>query len=295
MKDEQENVFLYANQLKLSKQISMKKTTTIIALTSIVIVGISIPGFTNRGGSPSGKSGSPASNSNTCSSCHSGASITNQTINITTDIPAAGFQPNTDYTITVTADANGALGSVIGFEASIENASGMMQGIPSVTNSRTKKTGMYITHTSAGITPTAGVNTWDFNWNSGMAQDQSTVYVAVNFANNNNGTSGDAVGTATLTLDKASGVSIEENALANIEVYPNPASDFIKIKMESSNEQNVQYAIVNMNGQSVQTGDLNGMGQTSEWTLPIHELKSGIYFLHIKGDKTMNVKKFTVL
>ena len=106
----------------------MKKTLLIIAL-----MGISTYSYTNSGGSPAGKSGSPASNGQTCSGgyCHGGGSPNgNEAISLKVDItPFAGsstysniINDSIDTEITLTAAA--ASSSRIGFSASIEDANG---------------------------------------------------------------------------------------------------------------------------------------------------------------------------
>ncbi|GGH67452.1 T9SS type A sorting domain-containing protein [Phaeocystidibacter marisrubri] len=270
----------------------MKRTLSIITLAAVGVVGLSLPGFTNNGGAPTGRSGSPGSNNNTCATggCHGGGpSISAQTIDITSNIPATGFVENTDYTITITANANGSVGTKIGFEASVENASGSHQGTITATDILTQKTGAnFITHRASGTTPTAGSSSWSFNWNSGTAEDQSAVYVAVNFANGNGTTSGDAIGTAMLTLDKASGIGMEENAIADVSVYPNPTADYLNISMETSSS--VDYTILDLNGRVLE----NGTSESSEFRIGVNRLSKGNYILHLVSGSMATTERFTV-
>ena len=73
--------------------------------------------------------------------------------------------------------------------------------------------------------------------------------------------------------------------LQRLEVYPNPASDFLYLKGLPSHT--VEYAISNLLGQKVATGTSNG-------TIPIAELGKGIYLLQIKGEKIQKTTKFVV-
>ena len=52
-------------------------------------------------------SGSPGDSGNTCSVCHSGGNFS-ASVSITTNIPATGYEPNTDYDITVLLNQSGA-------------------------------------------------------------------------------------------------------------------------------------------------------------------------------------------
>jgi hypothetical protein len=127
----------------------MKKRYAILAFALA-----SLPALTNSSGPSGGKSGSPASGSQTCSSCHSGASISTQTVNISSDIPSTGFVPNTNYLITVTNATGGASNPKSGFQASVESA-GHQGSLTAGTGSKVVNSS-YVTHTSSGNTVSNG-------------------------------------------------------------------------------------------------------------------------------------------
>jgi hypothetical protein len=170
---------------------------------------ISYQGFTNSSGAPSGRTGSPQSSS-TCATagCHTSGTITNQTISISTTIPASGYQANTNYTVTVTAN-DGSMGTgTIGFQASVEDATGHL-GTVSSPGSGTQISGSYATHSFSGITSAMGVKSWSFTWNPGAnPAANAMIYTAVNFANGNGGTSGDDIATQTLALSQFMPVAV---------------------------------------------------------------------------------------
>lgn len=167
--------------------------------TLSLLVIASLPALTYSGGAPSGRSGSPASNGNTCSGCHSGGQLTSvHTITISSNIPAAGFVPNTTYLITVT-NATGSYPKS-GFQASVES-SGHKGTLTANTGSQVVSSS-YVTHVSSSNSASNGQATWTFNWNSGSAPDGTTIYVAGLFADGNGGTSGDAVKTQSLVLTR---------------------------------------------------------------------------------------------
>jgi hypothetical protein len=200
----------------------MKKRYAILAFALATL-----PALTNSSGPSGGKSGSPASGSQTCSSCHSGASISTQTVNITTDIPATGFVPNTNYLITVTNATGGASNPKSGFQASVESA-GHQGSLTAGTGSKVVNSN-FVTHTSSGNSVSNGQAAWTFTWNSGNAPDGTTIYVASMFANGNNATSGDAVTTQTLGLTRST-LSVDEPQLA-VGLSPNPARDFVTLEL----------------------------------------------------------------
>ena len=200
----------------------MKKRYAILAFALA-----SLPALTNSSGPSGGKSGSPASGSQTCSNCHSGASISTQTVNISTDIPSTGFVPNTNYLITVTNTTGGASNPRSGFQASVESA-GHQGSLTAGTGSKVVNSS-YVTHTSSGNTVSNGQAAWTFTWNSGNAPDGTTIYVASLFANGNNATSGDAVTTQTLSLTRST-LGVDEPQLA-VGLSPNPARDFVRLEL----------------------------------------------------------------
>ena len=200
----------------------MKKRYAILAFALATL-----PALTNSSGPSGGKSGSPASGSQTCSSCHSGASISTQTVNITTDIPATGFVPNTNYLITVTNATGGASNPKSGFQASVESA-GHQGSLTAGTGSKVVNSN-FVTHTSSGNSVSNGQAAWTFTWNSGNAPDGTTIYVASMFANGNNATSGDAVTTQPLGLTRST-LSVDEPQLA-VGLTPNPARDFVTLEL----------------------------------------------------------------
>lgn len=206
----------------------MKKTVLRSILIIMALILSAVPAFTNKNGAPSGKSGSPLSNGQTCNSCHSGPSLSTQEVIISSDIPVDGYLDNTTYTITVTADAGTAGMSRAGFEASVEKV-GSHQGSLTAGSGTQLKQGNFITHTSTSNTPSNGVQSWSFSWNSGTGSDSVTVYAAALFANGNSQNSGDVLGTAS-TLFKKSHVGLaESSALISLKASPNPVQNRLRL------------------------------------------------------------------
>ena len=194
---------------------------------ALAAVAVALPAFTNANGPGGGKSGSPASGNQTCTSCHSGASISTQTVAITTDIPSTGFVPNTNYLITVTNATGGASNPRSGFQASVESA-GHQGSLTAGTGSKIVNSN-FVTHTMSGNSVSNGQAAWTFTWNSGNAPDGTTIYVASLFANGNNNDNDDATQTATLTLNRST-IGLDEPQLP-VGIAPNPARDFIAMEL----------------------------------------------------------------
>lgn len=272
----------------------MKRSLPIAALVGAAILGISHTAYTNANSAPTGKSGSPASNNTTCTSCHAGSAVTVQTISITSDIPAPGFAPNTDYTITVTGNDGGASASRIGFSASVEDGNGHA-GTLTAADSRTTVNNNFASHRSSSLTPTNGSNTWDLSWNSGSAEDGATVYVAMNFANGNGTTSGDVIETATLSLTKDGGVHLNEFSIAEMSVYPNPASEILNVEFNASRSQFAAISVIDLNGKVViseKLGNINAGDHVI--SLPLNSIPSGTYILHLSGEESTQTERFIV-
>ncbi|MBI1315369.1 T9SS type A sorting domain-containing protein [bacterium] len=195
----------------------MKKVSAVF-FALVALIGISSLQHLSSysGGAQNMVTGSPASGGQTCTNCHSGPALSTQTVSISTNIPPAGFQPNTNYTITVTAQANGAAVGKIGFMSSVEGG-GSHQGTISSTSTDTwLPIANFITHTSSGNTPSAGSRTWTFQWNSGSAPSGTTIYTAVNFADGTGGTGGDVITTAQLSLTQAPPVTGSDLVITGI-------------------------------------------------------------------------------
>lgn len=68
----------------------------------------------------------------------------------------------------------------------------------------------------------------------------------------------------------------ESNIMTDISVYPNPANDFIKVKI-GSKQYGLQYSVTDQSGRNLLTGKLN-----NEITnIDISRLNSGVYILQV--------------
>lgn len=251
------------------------------------------PAWTNKNGAPAGKSGSPMSNGQTCYSCHSGPSVSTQTVSITSDIPTDGYLDNTSYTITVTSDAGSAGMSRAGFEASVEKVGSHQGTLTAGTGTQLSQTN-YVTQTSSSYTPTNGVKSWSFTWNSGTGSDSVTVYTSALFANGNNQNSGDALVTGSVEFKK-SHVSIGENRLKMAaSASPNPASQAVRLDVTEATETG-RLMVTDAAGRVVldspwSASDAQGrIIHVSDWT-------SGIYVATIRTETGKNAEvRFQVL
>ena len=92
--------------------------------------------------------------------------------------------------------------------------------------------------------------------------------------------------TKSLSIEIKDVVSVFENEMKNINVYPNPTTGELIIDNEQFTINNTEYIIFNLTGQMVLQGKLQG--ETT--TINVESLPSGMYFLRI-GEKAVKFVK----
>lgn len=272
----------------------MNKKTTIIVGSLLACSLISYQAMTFSGGAPQARNGSPVS-SGSClgAGCHSGGAASTETVTITTDIPATGFEENTDYTITVTASDGGSGIAKMGFEASVETPAPHAAAgtLTPGGNTQVMNAGAFITHTFSGTAVTGGTKTWSFDWNSGTSPDSSMVYVAVNFSNNNSSPVGDIIVLESEMLTKkVDNTSLLENGLSSFAIAPNPAIDLTELSEVSPEVAQIQ--IFDLSGKMIRSFGLEHQLDATSWSLPLEGLNKGTYLL--KTDKADKAQKLVI-
>jgi hypothetical protein len=79
----------------------------------------------------------------------------------------------------------------------------------------------------------------------------------------------------------------------NIRIYPNPASQFLKIEFEQPLDSDIQISFLDFRGKVVETGII-GSG-TYFHEVNLQNLSSGIYFLRLQKGKFVNVYRVVKL
>jgi hypothetical protein len=270
----------------------MKKRLLItLFLGAIVLLALKNSGdnpwpHKNAGSPPSGHAGDPAGGNRNCSACHSGNDVTTQPDWITSNIPAQGYIPGTTYTITATA--TGASVTRFGFQVSPQKTDGTFMGTLINTSTETQLSGnnRYINQTSSG-TSGSGSKSWTFDWTAPVAGSGNVVfYGAFNLTNSNGNVSGDLIRLSTLSVNENVSTSIQDTEVAGeLRLFPNPAKDFIKV-FDKGIKQPSNFKVFDISGSVVLEGELT----SSETTIDISELTSGVYFLHSGNTATKAVK-----
>lgn len=238
------------------------------------LMGVSTYSYTNSGGSPAGRAGSPGDNGQTCTSsyCHSGGAATgNEFIGMVTSTDSLSDGNTMGITLGVNT---GGTSTRVGFMACVEDAMGNKL-TPSNPGSGAKKVGNYITHNLQGTTTTNDSAYWTFDISDSNYPDSITVYAAVNFSNSNGATSGDVIVTASKTIYKHNtSIGLNENAQSVLSIFPNPATEHLIIEGDGIKEVRLYNTIGRFLHMDFQQSLSNG-NQLDVSTLP-----RGSYIVH---------------
>lgn len=85
-------------------------------------------------------------------------------------------------------------------------------------------------------------------------------------------------------IEEAKGISLE------ISIYPNPATDLIKLKIENYEVENLRYQLYDINGNLLQNNKVEG----NETSIVMSNHVSATYFLKVT-DKNKVIKTFKVI
>ena len=85
-------------------------------------------------------------------------------------------------------------------------------------------------------------------------------------------------------IEKAKDISLE------IVVYPNPATDYVKLKVENYEIENLSYQLYNINGTLLENKKIEG----NETSIVMRNLIQGTYFLKVT-DKQKEIKTFKII
>jgi hypothetical protein len=245
----------------------MKK---IISLSFIcIITAITLSLFSNSAnsypeGAPAGNTGSPADGT-TCSQsgCHNGTPVTQAGI-ITSDVPSSGYKPGNTYNITVSLTGSGKKG----FQVSPQDISGNVFG-SLIAGLGTKIVGTkYITHTAE---KTANSSSWTFQWIAPAAGKGAVTFYGA-FAITRNATKKSTL----IILEESTVQGVSNEANAKISVYPNPATDFIQIKLMDP-ISNGKAMLFDLNGKLVLTENF----ESNEISMNVQSIPAGNYYLRV--------------
>jgi hypothetical protein len=288
----------------------MKKKITLPIITGLAIIALSAStvvnsaGVANWTGSP--VDGGPGSGGQ-CSACHSGGSSTPTMAVSFSPALATGnkYTPSTTYTITITPSGSY---SRYGMNCELINSQATAVatypfgtfGAAVTTNCQvyaTTQTGGYpacAAHKSSSTT-----TPFSFKWTS-PASGTGYLYADILGVNGDGNTGGDKVsGVTSMTLTPAPSAGIESHSESNenLSVFPNPATDNVRLTYTLLERSSVTVKLMNLNGEVVAEllNETQHQGQQSvDARLPMG-LAKGMYTVNliINGKQTM--KKLMIL
>ena len=96
--------------------------------------------------------------------------------------------------------------------------------------------------------------------------------------------------TETFAVTGTTNVS-EIEFITNFVVAPNPASDFVNVTVESSQRENIQLNVIDMNGRSLINRSFNSNFSES---IDLSQMASGVYLIELRSGKKLAMKKLVV-
>lgn len=265
---------------------------SLFILSFILFLGINITLViqlpANSSGSPSGRAGAPAESGATCTGCHGGTN-TLLTGLIASDVPASGFLPGQNYTITATISRPSI--TKYGFSVSPQNTSGTLMGSMTVTSSETQLVGLnkYITHTSSGTNAPSGTKSWSFTWTAPSA-DSVIFYGAFLAANGNGTSSGDNTFISQLKVYSQTFLFVkhQEWLEKSVMLYPNPVVEN-EIHIQTDTDKIETVRIMDNSGKTVK---LISSVRDKSVVITLENSDLGVYFAEIVlQNKSRIVKK----
>lgn len=89
-------------------------------------------------------------------------------------------------------------------------------------------------------------------------------------------------------------LGIDDIALSNISLYPNPASDQVQIALGNITFESFGITVTNSLGQTIQTLGANALNGSTEATINVSSFRTGLYFVTIEMDGQSTTKKLVV-
>lgn len=101
------------------------------------------------------------------------------------------------------------------------------------------------------------------------------------------------VATETITVEDCPNVSVEENFINNLVVYPNPASGFVTVSLDNIQDAEISISLVTTDGKESILSNIKPMSSFNE-SLDISNFASGIYFMTFTSEKGNHVVKIII-
>ena len=136
----------------------------------------------------------------------------------------------------------------------------------------------YVTHTSSSTSSSSGSNSWTFGWNAGTAPDNTLIYVAGNFANNDGSNGGDVIASMSMGLTR-SHVSLDEPLGMTMTIMPNPSSQWLKIDATFATSKGT-LNITDLQGRLIRSQSWTAADAAGK-LIDVRDLANGTYLLRL--------------
>jgi hypothetical protein len=97
-----------------------------------------------------------------------------------------------------------------------------------------------------------------------------------------------------IVVNKIATTGLLEEYFMDLNVYPNPTSQYLNISYERLNEQGLQWQVINLNGQQIMQGEVPA-GYDQTVTLDVAHLNNGVYMLNIIDPANRNNKQVAIV
>jgi len=138
----------------------------------------------------------------------------------------------------------------------------------------------------------SGSGSGDFNVSlEGLVEGE--MYYARAFATNIAGTSyGNCL---SFIAGSSTGIQPELIYIHRLNLYPNPASDYVILEFNSENSQNMNLLIYDLNGKTVRRKVIDAIPGENKINVDLNELQNGLYYCHLTGGlKIYPLKKLLI-
>ena len=304
--------------LSIVKQYMMQqifKAIIIAPLLALLLIIVNPPvAKTNSAAPPAGGlSGDPTRTTCALIGCHfgtTGATYTfgpgDLTLNMgdtTTDLtPMQGqsYLPGKTYYIELRPNLGNGPTPRYGFQMTCLTAAGTMAGAFTIVNNRRNSAQTLLSRNYIGHNAANSNNDWIFQWTAPSADSGAvTFYFACNMANGDGTNGGDSIYTGTMVLnpESASGIFSVDNTFENLNIYPNPAIDFVNLSFENNAMSRANITLYSLTGKEIQSGVYHvqpSAVNNIRYQLP-GSLSAGVYLLQLTSGNQRSVKRIFIL
>ncbi len=234
----------------------------------------------------------------TCQTCHGGAIGVTMSVEILDNgTPVDEYVPGETYTARVTiTHQTGTAPSAYGFQlvslfdsdnSDVNAWSNPASNVQIATASNTGRS--YAEHNGSSTS-----NEFEVDWTAPAEGSGNITFYAAGIGTNGNGmSSGDGGNNTSFTVEEGV-VGVRDSYFldANIEVYPNPATNFVNVAVESELVGEMTYEITDLQGRTIMTRTTALSGNGHLESFEVAHLTAGTYLIHLSQNNKALTTKF---